>query len=156
MKKLAFVALTFFSASPLLADQYGRAGCGLGSMIFKDDNNQVIAATTNASSASQLLGISSGTSNCVDSDSKVALAPFVESNRVQITNDAAKGSGESLASLGTMMGCNKLQSALLNQHLQANFANVFDVESDSADLTDRILASARSNAELRASCRVLM
>src|SRR5437868_47659 len=50
------------------AGGYGMAGCGLGSLLFGPVNEpfaQVLAATTNATFATQTFGITSGTSNCV-------------------------------------------------------------------------------------------
>lgn len=47
--------------------QYGMDGCGLGSIVFGNDNGtlkQVIAATLNGTGM-QTFGITSGTSNCV-------------------------------------------------------------------------------------------
>src|SRR3954464_7446787 len=47
---------------------YGTAGCGLGSLVFGDQKGaiQILAATTNTTFGTQTFGITTGTSNCVD------------------------------------------------------------------------------------------
>ena len=69
MKKLLVMvaALSLFVAGSAFAG--GNTGCGLGTMIFKDTQNQstfveVIAVTTNATFGNQTFGITSGTSEC--------------------------------------------------------------------------------------------
>ncbi len=63
MKKLIIVALL---ASPLAAFAAGEnnVGCGLGSAIWAGQKGiapQILAATTNGTSANQTFGITSGT-----------------------------------------------------------------------------------------------
>lgn len=156
MKKLGLIVLALASSSPLLAKHHGVAGCGLGSLIFTEHTKtqQVLAATTNGTFWSQWFGISSGTSNCIDSQSKMALLPFVKSNQVALGNHAAQGAGESLAALSSLMGCK--DSAALNQNLQQNFENVFLANQSAEQLTDSILRSARSNEQVRSSCQIFM
>src|SRR3954469_775685 len=75
---------------------YGLAGCGLGSMVFGDQKGsiQILAATTNSTFGSQTFGITSGTSNCVDSGPGTSGARiFIEGNREALAKDAARGSG---------------------------------------------------------------
>ena len=72
MRKLTLlfaVVGVLFTASAARAQQggYGMAGCGLGSLLFGNDNTtlmQILAATTNGLFGSQTFGITSGTSNC--------------------------------------------------------------------------------------------
>ena len=66
MKRTIFAVIAVLAiSSSAWAGGYKSAGCGLGSMIIKDDGFvQVFAATTNATSGSQTFGITSGTSNC--------------------------------------------------------------------------------------------
>src|SRR5437870_11441910 len=74
---------------------YGLAGCGLGSMVFGDQKGaiQILAATTNWIFGTQTFGITSGTSNCVESSSGTAGArTFIEGNREALAKDASRGS----------------------------------------------------------------
>ena len=77
---------------------YGPAGCGLGSRIFKDKSGlmfNTMAATTNGTSGNQTFGMSSGTLGC-KGDTRVAAVNFIETNKVALANDVAKGNGETL------------------------------------------------------------
>ena len=88
-------------------------GCGLGKLAwadFKRQKNiapQVMMATTNGTFGSQTFGISTGTSGCTN-DGKVwadeRTNVFVSATLEGLTAEMARGEGEHLASLATMMG----------------------------------------------------
>src|SRR5258708_2095831 len=86
---------------------YGAAGCGLGSMIISSGGIvQIFAATTNGTSANQTFGITSGTSNCDDSEASASnTRVFVEANRVALAKDISRGSGEPIAGLASISHC---------------------------------------------------
>jgi hypothetical protein len=111
---------------------YGTAGCGLGSIVFKDQDGmvQIFASTTNGTSGTQTFGISSGTSNCQKPGyrSSLEIENFVAVNRVQLEKEAAQGFGESVSALGQIAGCS---SAEFGPQLQQNFETVFSSGSDS-------------------------
>lgn len=104
----------FFSvcclSTTIQARGYGMAGCGLGSLVpaWKNDISQVMAATTNASTSSQTFGITSGTLNCTD-DGIVKLEKaqevFVHYNQAGLEVDLAKGNGERIDAIATLLGC---------------------------------------------------
>lgn len=128
MKSLLISVLLLVSASSFAAKQYGEAGCGLGSMLMGKNGNQVLAATTNGSSYTQYFGITSGTSNCVDSGSvKEAkqIPLFIEANKDMIAKEAARGEGETLSGLAHLYGC---ESKAFGSALKGNYKKVF-VES---------------------------
>lgn len=107
MKKL-IVASICLLASAAFAKQYGEAGCGLGSMVMGAQGNQVLAATTNNTSGTQLYGITTGTSNCTDGGtvkSAKQIPAYIEINKLALAKDAARGEGETLAGLANLMGC---------------------------------------------------
>lgn len=85
---------------------YGMAGCGLGSIVFGDKPGmiQVVAATLNGTGV-QTFGISTGTSNCSEGGIMARANQFIEVNKVALENDLARGTGESIASLGQVLGC---------------------------------------------------
>ncbi len=99
---------------------YGMAGCGLGSVVFgeKPGMIQVIAATINNTSYSQTFAISSGTSNCGDSGKMARANQFIEVNKMAVENDLARGTGEAVASLGIVMGC---QNSDFSTSLRKNY-----------------------------------
>ena len=65
MKKIISLIAAIGLTTAVYANE--NTGCGLGSMIIKNQNStmlQAIAATTNGTSGNQTFGITSGTSNC--------------------------------------------------------------------------------------------
>lgn len=88
----------------------GDAGCGLGSMIIKQNTKvmQVLAATTNGSFGSQTFGITFGTSGCTASGlvmNEKQIQYFVEVNQEELTRDMAQGRGEKISTLAALNGC---------------------------------------------------
>ena len=88
-------------------------GCGLGKLAWGDYAHQkniapqVLMATTNGTFWSQTFGISSGTSGCTNDGQVMAARKFemfVASTFESLSQDMARGQGEHLASLATMMG----------------------------------------------------
>lgn len=116
----------FLTSANAMADGYGPAGCGLGSMIFEPDSGftQVFAATTNGTSGNQTFGITSGTSNCDSGGAKTASAKaFVQTNRATLAKDIARGNGETIVSLTQLAGCQ--DPAAVGATLQKNFRTIF-------------------------------
>jgi hypothetical protein len=108
---LAILSFSILTASvSIQARGYGMAGCGLGSMVpaWKNDISQVLAVTTNGSSSNQTFGITSGTLNCTD-DGIVKLEKaqevFVHYNQSGLEVELAKGSGERINAIATLLGC---------------------------------------------------
>lgn len=85
---------------------YGTAGCGLGSVVFGDQPGmiQVVAATLN-STGYRTFAISSGTSNCGEAGKSARANQFIEVNKVALENDLSRGAGESIVALSEVMGC---------------------------------------------------
>ncbi len=100
----------------------GPAGCGLGNMAF-GTKSQIFAATTNGTAMNQMFGITTGTSNCGPGGFQSQMDIFVESNKVALSNDAARGQGETIAALSSMMGCE--DTAVVGSTLKANYSEIF-------------------------------
>lgn len=132
---------------------YGMAGCGLGSMLFGNQNGfvQVFAGTTNGLFGTQTFGISSGTSNCVDSGSaRVATRAYIEANREALAKDIARGQGETIAGLAAVAGCGDV--AALGGTLQAKFGEVFPrADVSSAVVSEAVVGTLRDDPVL--ACR---
>ncbi len=135
MKKLlagSLVAGMLFAGSAFAAP-YGDAGCGLGSLIFKDDPGvvQILAATTNGTSGNQTFGMTTGTLNC-DNALQVSqndqLNQFVAHNMDSLARDIAQGQGETLDTFAELLQIPADQRAEFGQKLQSNFAQVFTSE----------------------------
>jgi hypothetical protein len=132
--------------------KYGAAGCGLGSMIISSGGIvQIFAATTNATSANQTFGITSGTSNCDDTEAGGGSARvFVQANRVALAKDISRGSGETIDNLAVLAGCN--DSKAVGATPQHNFRTIFPDASVSSDqVTDSILTTLKSDSSLACS-----
>ena len=156
MKRLIVATVTvvslFMLAGPGFAapgdtpGNYGAAGCGLGSMVFGNEQGpvQVLAATTNGTFGSQTFGITTGTSNCAKA-AKFAgaerLNEFVVANMDNLAKDIAMGHGESLDTLAELIGISADQRASVYSRLQANFSSIFTSEKvESADVVDNIIS----------------
>ena len=142
MKKLLIGVFFSTLTASAFAAGYGSAGCGLGSMILGDKPGftQVFAATTNGTSASQTFGISSGTSNC-GSGGKTA-AVFIEANKVSLSNDIARGNGETLSALAQIYGVSN--STLMGETLKTQYNQVFN-SNDAILINKAIIKVLKTN-----------
>lgn len=147
MKKvLVSVAAVIALATVGMANVNEQTGCGLGSMIIKDDSSAVmlaLQATTNGTSANQTFGITSGTSGC--KKTKLVMneraQEFVASNMDQLATEIAKGHGESVDTLAELLHVeNKAEFA---SALQANYNKIYaSKNAKMADVLDNISATA--------------
>lgn len=137
MKKMALVlavSVMMVSISSLaLAAPYGTAGCGLGSVLFKDEpgGTQIFAATTNGTFGNQTFGITTGTLNCGDpiwAHSSVETQQFVAHNMDALAIDVAAGQGETLDAFAELMQVPAEERAAFAANMQQNFAEVFTSE----------------------------
>lgn len=121
-----FLSLCFVGTAAY-AQNYGAAGCGLGSLVFSPNSGQfmqVFAATTNGTFGSQTFGITTGTSNCAGSHKPlVAAKAFIQTNRETLAKDMSRGNGETIATLSKIAGCKN--SKVVGNVLQTNFNKVF-------------------------------
>ena len=132
--------------------KYGLAGCGLGSMVFGDQKGgvQILAATTNWTFGSQTFGISSGTSNCVESSGTQGARTFIEGNREALAKDAARGSGETITTLTAMAGCKDAKAVGVT--LQKRFAQLFPSQATPVEqVSDNVIKQLRADSTLE--CR---
>ncbi len=153
MKKLLVVLAVALMTSSAFAAKYGSAGCGLGSMIFEGDQTwwkQVLGATTNGTGF-QTIAITLGTSNC-DSPAplKVTQAEaYIEANKVALTNDIARGNGETIVGLSKVYGCSN--SNEFGRALKSNYSNIFvSYDASSTEITHNInsVASTTCNTQI--------
>lgn len=134
---------------------YGVAGCGLGSLIFKK-RMQVSAATTNGFYYNQEFGITSGTSNCVDTpktEMSARVDDFVNVNKSMLLVDMVKGKGENLTALTKMLECQ--DSDVVSQSLKSNFSTIYNAgQNTTMEITDSIITVLMQNGGV-ASCKAL-
>jgi len=122
-----------------------QTGCGLGSMIIKDDSTAImlaLQATTNATSGNQTFGITSGTLGCRKTRFVMneRAEKFVASNMDILAKEIAIGHGESLDTLDELL---KVQDKVaFNTRLQANYNKIYSSKSvKMADVLDNISAT---------------
>ena len=117
-KVLVAALITLLPASAMAVDNVG--GCGVGSKLFDGQKGvapQVLAVTTNGTSANQTFGITSGTLGCtqdgvVKSSWKTAM--FIDGNREQVARDMSSGSGEVNSSRSPVTGWSNPSVAACN------------------------------------------
>ncbi|MBI3297715.1 MAG: DUF3015 family protein [Elusimicrobia bacterium] len=106
---LIVAGLMAAAAAGVRAANYNDAGCGLGSMLFRENGKgqQILAGTTNGI-GSQTSAISSQSSDCrergVVRRSKEAEV-FVAVNYRSLTRELAAGRGEYAEALADVLGC---------------------------------------------------
>ncbi len=129
--------------------QYGAAGCGLGSLVFGNQQGgvQILAATTNGTFGSQTFGITTGTSNCGAGLMASGTKNFVEANREVLAKDISRGTGEAIGALAVINAC--ADSSKIGAALQKNFSAIFPTENATSDeVTDAILKTLHTDAAL--------
>lgn len=141
MKKLCLIAAAGVLALSANANAHDSTGCGLGSLAWRGQQGpvaQVLAVTTNGLFGNQTFGISSGTSGCdpqgrITGGTQKMVYNFLENNMEQYAMDAAKGSGETLATLAGIMN---VDENVLAEKTQQNFAVLFpNQDVDAVQLT---------------------
>ncbi len=152
MKKmlLLLIVLSFGINSAMAAKKYLAGGCGLGTMLFKENTllHQVLAATTNGSSGNQTFGMSTGTLGCEVSDVKkrTAQTVFIQANKVALSNDVARGKGETLATLTQMYGCSNVNT--VGPVLRKNYKEIFPNAKTPADQINTKISTILNNSKV--------
>ena len=148
-------------ASVSYAGSQNDAGCGVGSMIFKENGKmeQVLAATTNGIWGNQTFGITTGTLGC--GESAPAPAPkkrsslkeqegYVAANFRNLSREMAAGKGEYVSSLASMLGCDQ---AAFGKMTQSKYETLFpSVKVTPSELLSSVRGEIAKDAGLSKSC----
>lgn len=147
--KISFV-VALLGLSQAHASHYGMAGCGLGSLVFNDQpgNVQIAAATINNLVSPQTSALTSGTSGCYEDSSSSAKLNYIEVNQVALKEDAARGNGETLAGLGTLLGCK--DQSVFRSEIKANYNSIFQKNN-----AQGIFEAIKSNPSVQKTCNTL-
>lgn len=140
---LTVLGLTLAFNSTTFAAGYGAAGCGFGGKVI--DKNDILAqlgaGTLNSVYYNQTFAMSSGTSGCgknglvlAEKEQKV----FVENNYQTLAKEMAAGGGENLTVLGSLLGCQEMQSRQLGSFIQEHYASIF--KTDDTNPSDMLVA----------------
>jgi hypothetical protein len=125
-------------------ERASSAGCGVGTILFEGQKGpvpQILAVTTNGTSGNQTFGITTGTLGCekegvVRPPTKVRM--LMLSSLDNLAGDVARGDGETLESLASLMAVAPEAKTRFFGTLQHNFGQIFPKE----DVTvDQVIAS---------------
>lgn len=153
MKKL-FLLLALL---PLCANaQVNNVGsCGWGSKLFDGQRGiipQVFAVTTNGTSGNQTFAISSGTSGCTQNGvvkSSWKTAAYIDANMNRLAKDTARGQGESLDVLASLLNVQSKDNDSFKVALKDNFSNIFSSDATSSkEVISNLKSVLASNSEL--------
>ncbi|MFA5455137.1 MAG: DUF3015 family protein [Sulfurimonas sp.] len=143
MKKfLVSIAAVVALSSSAMAGANSQTGCGLGSLIIKDDSTAImlaLQATTNGTFGNQTFGITSGTLNCKKTQFVMneRAEEFVASNMDQLAKEIAVGHGESVDTLAELLEIS--DKATFSASLQANYNSIYASQNATmADVLDNI------------------
>lgn len=137
IKPLLIGSLIMGASTLAFADNSGP-GCGWGSMLFEGSSgtpSHVVAATTNGTSGNNTFGMTSGTNGCDTSktlDYKGTSA-VVFHNMDRLSSDIAKGEGEILDTVASVMGIESADVPTFKRVLHENFDTLYptsDVTSE--------------------------
>lgn len=130
---IVFTVFTMLSVSNLFAD---NIGCGLGRLAMQGQQGKVfeiLGVTTNNTFNTSTFAITSGTSGYKDGEviGVNYVNAYVAQNMDNLATDIAKGDGEYLNTLATLMKIENKQA--FKDNLNKNFCNIFtskDITSD--------------------------
>lgn len=127
-KTLLALSLTVAAAGAQASTTQDAAGCGIGTMIFKDKTGLIynlLAGTTNGY-LSNTVSMTLGILNCPESASiKGKIASFIEFNKQQLAVETSQGQGDHLAALVDMYGVTEANRAAATSALKANQVAIF-------------------------------
>ncbi len=146
MRSLIVATIALGISMGAVAQEYGPAGCGLGTaVVFKDANEwheHVLAATTNGTFGNQTFGMTSGTLGCnTDGPMAKGVSMFLNDNLDQIAAEATQGQGETLDALAELIGVEQQDQALFQAQMQNNFDIIFAGENTTAQTSYDALVS---------------
>ncbi|UPT75822.1 MAG: DUF3015 domain-containing protein [Elusimicrobiota bacterium] len=133
------------------------AGCGLGSMLFKEQKpvHQVLAATTNGSLGNQTFGITTGTLGCTSGGlikSSKEREVFVATNFRAIERELAAGKGQYASSLASLSGCGAKSDEFLAVS-KAKYEKLFpSAKTGAAELLKNLDKEIAADASLSKAC----
>lgn len=134
-KTLLALSLTLAAVGAQASSTQDAAGCGVGTLVFKDSHGLVynlLATTTNGmlfGTVSQTLGIV----NCpADASVNGKISSFIEFNKQQLAVEVSQGQGDRLAALVDMFGVKEADRASAVNALKANQVAIFSAGSAAA------------------------
>ena len=136
---------------------WGMAGCGLWSQVIKGKGREVqlgvsVMRIFFGSTDSQTSGITSGTSNCVQSRTQLEEAEqrtFVTINLASLVKESSQGAGQHLEALAEIFGCPHAEFAQLSQR---RYGVIFQDENPDLVLANYI-REVQAESSMASSCQ---
>lgn len=156
-KTLWLLAAAMVLSTAAQASGQNDAGCGLGSMLFKEQKpvHQVLAATTNGCFGNQTFGITTGTLGCTSGGmikSSKEREVFTATNIRAIEREMAAGKGQYVSSLAALSGCGA-KSDEFGAMAKAKYEKLFpSASTGSAELLKNLDAEIKADASLSKAC----
>ena len=167
-KKMMFVVVaSIFVSGMAYAGSQNDAGCGLGSLVFKDNNvpQQILAGTTNNSISPQSSAITTGTSGCTaaDGNSKGESAQaerkqevFAIQNWRDLNRQMASGNGEYVSTLSSLMGCSKNAQNAFAHFTQTHYTKIIDgAKANPVTVIKNLRAAVAQDPQMSLSCSLI-
>ena len=138
---------------------YGMAGCGLGSMIFKENSKgqQIGAWFLNELIGFKLSNLSctKGSSNC-DKGPDLRTAQmeqkvFLEVNFASLSREAAQGGGQHLNAFASILGCNDAARSRFMEVSRTHYGEIFATDNPDQVFTN-FQTTIQSDAALHEEC----
>ena len=166
MKKVALVAVAVAMAAGLAvvasAGSQNDAGCGVGSLIFKnnDAGSQILAATTNGTFGNQTFGITTGSVGCtgggigkMTGKAKTDQVNFVAANFRDLNREMVTGGGEYVNSLAALMGCTKEAAPAFASFTQSHYKTIGPSEKTAPEaIVESLHMGIAQDAVLASAC----
>jgi hypothetical protein len=137
---------------------YGMAGCGLGSLVFKEDTKvaQITAATLNGTGVQTSAISSTHSSGCKEQAGEAALRVeqevFVAANLRALEEDVTAGGGDFTQAFAQVLGCEDEASyGELLTTSRANYDRIF-TSDDAQVVYSQYMAALRANPALTVRC----
>jgi len=155
-KKILVFAFLGLGASAVNAAPYGMAGCGVGALVWGDQPGkiQIAAGILNNLISPQTSAITSGTSNCYEDNGRAASDMYIETNKVALQEDVARGQGETLAGLLTIWKCDNTSG--IGGVLQKNYNGIFTGSASSAEIKGSMQNTIKNSQAVAAACQTLI
>ena len=136
MKKYIFASLIFTASSTAMAAAPGGPDCGWGNMLFEGKSglgSHILALTTNGTSGNATFGMTFGTNGCsTDGNLTYGGDAMVYNLMDELIEDVARGHGEALNAVATLLGVEKNDRGLFAKVSHENFDNIFPHENVTA------------------------
>lgn len=145
-------------ASAAYAGGHNDAGCGIGSLIFKDNTKvQQSLVYTIHYFLPQSSSITSGTSGCSpDGNSAMRRKErevFVAVNFRSLSKELAMGSGEFASSFASLMGCSEESVPAFLQETKESYSEIFSKDGTTPkEMLNRIESTVTSDQDLSQVC----